>query len=414
MRESVIVKLHKMGIVYIALLFCSLLVSQPTLIGHVPGKIKYVIGVLITLIALRYSTKDGYLRIKYKDLYYFSICVFPYVLMLFYSIFQTLVLKRSNIISALTTNFYYIIPIMVMQSVIILLGERAVDYTFYAMAANYFLCILVFLYRKRIDGIVNFFKYATAPGSILETHELTLTMGMIVLYYLLFDNDNSRKRRWKLRLSTLIFLMGFKRIAILGLPIAVLTYFFVNRKSRYIPLINRKSRYTLRLAINVVSIGIFAASILYIYIIRNGYLRFLVETYDIQTMSRLTAYEYFYEYYKISPAFMGQGLGFVMGKLQLAGNQLFGIGDLHNDILKMNIELGFIGAILFFVNLVKFQTNRLIRSYGYKVGVNYFTLVVYTMLLCFTDNILRYNTYLIVLFMIPYVCHLKEKMKVPD
>ncbi len=399
MRDSVVVKIYKIGIIYILLLFCSLLVSQPALIGHVPGKIKYVIGIIITLIALLSSVKNGYLIIKLKDAYYFSICVLPYVIILFYSIFQTLVLKRPNFINALTTVSYYIIPIMVMQSVIILLGEKAVDYTFYAMAANYLLCILVFVYRKGIDGVINFFEYATASGSILETHELTLTMGMIVLYYLLLDQGNKKKRRWKLLLSFIIFLMGFKRIAILSLPIAILTFLFANRKSRY----------TSKLAVNVLSIGILAVSILYVYSIRFGYVKFIVEMYNIKTMSRMTAFEYFYEYYEISPAFMGQGLGYVMNKLQLAGRQLFGIGDLHNDILKMYIELGFIGALLFFANMVIFQTNRLFRNFDYRVGVKYFTLVVYTLILCFTDNILRYNTYLIVFFMIPYVSYIKTK-----
>lgn len=390
-------RINKIGIIYMILIICSLLVDQPAIIGKaILGRTRYIFNFSIILLALLPVFKNMFnsaIKIKRIQCYYILTCIIPYIAIMILSIALNIGVEKPIYSEIITTTLYWIFPVLTMYSAVALLGTKAVDYTFYALAIDYSLHLIVYFLRYGISGIFNFFTYATEYGSVLETHSVTLTLGMFVLYYLMFDKK--KENRWKFIISAVFFLMGFKRIAIIAIPVSAITFLFINKRKEKVKGI-----------INTFAIFTFLISFVYIYIIHSGILNMLILKYDINTMSRIQAFNYFNSYYNLSPSYMGTGIGFVMKELKTIGKELYGMGDLHNDILKMYIEIGFWGFSAFFINMIILQTNRLIKIH-YKTGIVYFTLIIYTMILCFTDNILRYNTYLIVFYMIPLVCFLR-------
>lgn len=372
-------KINKISLAYLYI-FCivfSLLIDQPTFRDMVPGRVRYIFNGIIIIFGCLPLLHNKRILARRSHIYYVLSCALPYVAIMILSFITANEPIYGEII---TTTLYWLIPIFTMYSAVYLFSEKAVDYTFYALAINYVFNIFVSIIKN--------------DSGLLEVHSVTLTFGMLILYYLLFNKD-----RKKLIISTVFFLLGFKRIAIIAIPLAILTYAMVNKKPNKVKII-----------INMLAILTFATSFIYIYIIRSGFLDVLVLKFDINTMSRIQAYNYFNSYYTLSPDYWGTGVGFVMMHLKGLGQELHSIGDLHNDILKMYIELGFFGFFGFFINMIIFQTNRLLKMH-YKVGIIYFTILIYTLILCFTDNILRYNVYLIVFYMIPLVSHLKFKSK---
>ncbi len=65
----------------------------------------------------------------------------------------------------------------------------------------------------------------------------------------------------------------------------------------------------------------------------------------MNSMGRLNVWEYFAQFYKFSPAYIGLGLGSVQQLLDVLNNAYF--ARIHNDILMYYIELGFVGFAIF-------------------------------------------------------------------
>ena len=87
----------------------------------------------------------------------------------------------------------------------------------------------------------------------------------------------------------------------------------------------------------------------FIAIIKNDFIYELCYVYDIDLMFRDKLWPAFSNYYDFSINFYGQGWDFITKFLQENNQRIFGnnIGGLHNDILKIYIDFGFIGSIIY-------------------------------------------------------------------
>lgn len=387
-----------LAIIYCISIFMNYLLIEQIFKTPLLGRTRYIISLINISIAVLIFLANKDFKIKKKACYYFCINVIPYILIFFIMIIKWLLIGDIDIFNQITVFLYWIIPICQMQSAVYLFGKKAVDYTFFATVANYMLCIISYLCLYKLDGIIHFFNYVEVGVSPLEVHELIFTMGLFFIYYCFFEDKNEKKHRMKVIMSTICLFLGFKRIEILALILVAVIYTIIKL------LKDDKKQIVFMNTISIICVTI---SIIYIVITHNGSLRLLAKKYNINFKSRLEAYEYFKEDYELTLTYKGKGLGYVIDKLKLADNSLHGIGDLHNDILKLYIELGAIIWFVYFINFSLLQTNRMKKQYGCKMAKVYFILMIFTYILYFTDNVNRYLNYILVFTMIPYVYFLK-------
>ena len=105
---------------------------------------------------------------------------------------------------------------------------------------------------------------------------------------------------------------------------------------------------------------------------------------------------------------MGNGVGFSMYYLKnldgiYINDFLNKVGDVHNDILKTYIDVGFWGFIFYMWYLFVKNLKFFLRKNCVETASLYFLLMIYTVFLMFVDNIMRYDLYLMSLFLIPMV-----------
>ncbi len=394
------------AMIYCASIFFNYLLIEPVFSINLLGRTRYIISSINILIAIIiFFCKKDY-KIKKKSIYYFLSNVIPYFFIFIAMIIKWVIGKEIDIINQITVFLYWIIPICQMQSAIYLLGKKAIDYTFFATIANYLICIISYLCLYKLDGIIHFFNYIKVGVSPLEIHELIFVMGLFFIYYCFFEDKNEKYHKIKISLSIICLFLGMKRIEIAALAIVSIIY-------KIIQLLKKNKQQII--VMKTISIICIIISIIYLAIVQNGTLNMLSEKYDINFKSRLEAYNYFKEDYELSFSYKGKGLGYVMDKLSQADSSLHGIGDLHNDVLKLYIELGAIIWIIYFINFALLQTNRIQKQYGDKVTKLYFVFMLFTYILYYTDNVNRYLNYILVFTMIPYVYFLKlqdfEKIK---
>lgn len=194
----------------------------------------------------------------------------------------------------------------------------------------------------------------------------------------------------------------FKKIAIFAFVAIIFIYKFLKVK------INIALKFKLKIFIGIVLIASFA----YLIAVKYNLIQQILEIIGINTMTRIETWQELADYYDISPLFLGHGPGFTTYHFKSIGGIYFNghwntVGDAHNDILKAYIDFGFICFVLF----ISFFTVGNIRYYKKrmnKTALLFALLITYTVILVFTDNIMRYDLYLIVLYMIPVVCATNE------
>lgn len=312
----------------------------------------------------------------------------------------------SRTVSLFSQGFY---TLFVAASLLILFGRNAVNILFEAYFLSYGITILMAL--KGI-GIANIISYLQNPLTSpfdpwFESHDLCISVGLLILFLLFYE----KKIQWKkLLFAGAIFYFGYKRIAIFACLLTCVIGVFINRRLK-------KSG---KAKIDLAAFGILAACLLYTFCIATGWLRELAVAYNINFMGRLDFYDFFRNYYDLSPLFTGQGYGFVEKLLEVTNStvsgdvtRLYGVMGLHSDILRMYIELGFLGSLLYFFYYLKILPDRIQKIGGYDSVRIYFLLTIYAFITYTTDNTISYFIFQMTLFTLAGAAildHVKEKV----
>lgn len=253
----------------------------------------------------------------------------------------------SSIFRGCSKIAFQCVAILTASALVYLLGSAAIDLFATSMCLVNGLILLLELPRYGLaDGLQSIWHclitFGDAQGLArgLEIHDLTFVFGQLVLYYGAFapvDTPHQRRRHnTLLALCTVFFLLGMKRSAI---P-AVLFFLFAARCLR--------AQNPLRTRPLLWGAGTLVLFFLFLYGIRTGFVSALFETLGIDTMGRSAIWEMAGEYYTLSPFYLGQGFEFVDSIIA----QWYSDGVLnypypfHNDILKVFVELGFPGFLL--------------------------------------------------------------------
>ena len=221
--------------------------------------------------------------------------------------------------------------------------------------------------------------YLTIIGNInavnsFEVHDLTFATGIICIVLYLTHRNNYLY----LIISLIIMFFGFKRIQLLTILICLATYIILKK----IPF---KNKYKCMFSINIL---IIIFSFIYIVMIKTGLLFQLCNFLEIETMGRLTLYQWISNYFEFSPLYFGLGIGstFKMTELQTT----WGIYALHSDILRMFVENGFIIFLLWLSYYLLFLPLFIKTNKSSKTFFVYFFTTLYLFLIHFTDNTVLY------------------------
>ena len=203
-------------------------------------------------------------------------------------------------------------------------------------------------------------------------------------------------------MSIFFFMLGWKRIALLALPVAL---FFGLIMGRMKP--NRRIGFMkfIGWCAVIISFG-------YVIVTKTGAFEYITNYFGIDTMGRNDVYKYIEKYYQISLGFMGYGFEYttvILQKIMVDNpNAHIGVVALHNNILTINIELGFLGFWAWMIYTWVFQVNWMINHWGEKTGMLFFLCEMYIFITYTTDNTLYYFFTSLVLRLMPlaYAFHI--------
>ena len=196
--------------------------------------------------------------------------------------------------------------------------------------------------------------------------------GIFAIYFAYY-------KRWKLFVVAMLFLIfAEKRIAILAVMGALLVMGVV-----------WLFRHNQKLILGIWA-TIVAAIFSYLYLIYSGVMEAFCWGANINTNGRVEIYARVAEEFPLT--IMGNGLGIVEKMLEYWNVAVY--SNLHNDLLKIFIELGVFGFFVFLLSygvMFYFAGKRFEKSkLCFLLGI-----VVYTMLLFATDNVSIYMVYLV-------------------
>lgn len=203
------------------------------------------------------------------------------------------------------------------------------------------------------------------------------SFGIFALYYVY-------KKNWKVFIAAILFMLfAEKRIAIVAMAAALLVMglMWVFRQSK-------------KLAFIIWGL-VSAVAYAYIYLIYSGTLDALCWGANINTNGRVEMYSRMAQEAEFSLGYLGKGLGVVEQLLEHWNIMTY--VNLHNDLLKFYVELGFLG---FFIYLLSYGIMFYLVEKKFDESKMSFLLIlsVYTMVMFMTDNVSIYMLYLVPLY----------------
>lgn len=326
----------------------------------------------------------GKLRFTGQEIFSYLIVLVPYVLLFavsFILFFLSHRIEWSNLI------YYNVTPILLCLMAISAynsFGKKAITGVVAAAVANYVIYIITCVIKY---GPLSLFEagHGTEASSLLEVHELTFVFGIIIVYLIVSGFLKEKKsNKYLVILLSVFCLLGFKRILIAAMAVCVVMYFVLKRLKKPYVIIG-------------LSIVMIVISLLWVYICSD--LRLLTRLsgeYDINLMGRNWIYSNFYNYYEFSPSYVGGGVGYVqqlIGKMATMVFKDHTIG-LHNDFLRLFIELGFFPYLGYFLLILPVSIKLIYNYSDSHTSLVYFVLWSVTLLCVATDNLFTYPNYM--------------------
>ncbi len=339
-----------------------------------------------------------------KAMGYFPILLIPiavYTLISMY-IWVTDFSQAAAISRAIEKILFQTITIIYAVFMCYLLEDRAINYLFFSMCATNTAIILLEMPKYGIQESVSsvitcLTTFGEAEGFVraLEIHDITFLFGQFIIYYIMFAPNTSKSEK-RIRWCGIIFsffflLVGLKRST---LPAVFLVCVFV----KLLRLTGKPEK-----LIIMTGIGLNLFFWFYLYLTRSGILVAFLESFGIEMMGRDVLWTMPNDYYELSPFWKGLGFesvtdlvykwyreGVIKRPLQL-----------HNDILKIFIELGALGFTLWAgIHYILYPAYWMAR-HDTKTGMLYSAILFYMTVTYLTDNTAFYFWSCIGLRLIP-------------
>ena len=202
----------------------------------------------------------------------------------------------------------------------------------------------------------------------LEIHDVTFTYGFFLIYFIFFDKISSKKMKViNIILALFLFGLGFKRIAIASCFLMLLAAWGLEKLT---------PRVQFGIMKTILICGVIF-SFLYLFSIKYNIFMMIMDKLGVDVMGRNVLYGAVDKYYKISPTYIGHGFEYVhmmMAEIRQEGGKAFnGMIDLHNDFMRVYIEMGFWGFFAWGWYTLIFQYNWIKSKFGLET-VRFFSL----------------------------------------
>ena len=369
-------------------------------LGGLPKAI--VLGTIVCAF-LNFLVVADFAKLK-KAVGYFPIFLVPigvYSLISMY-IWVTDFSQGASISRAVQKILFQTITIIYSVFMCYLLEDRAINYLFFSMCATNTAIILLEMpkygVKESIASVVTcLVTFGEAEGFVraMEIHDITFLFGQFFLYYVMFapKSTPSEKRLQRLGvvLSLFFIVIGLKR-SMLPAVLLVCVYVKLLRMTR------KPGRFILATGFSLVLFFYF-----YLYLTRSGILVAFLESLGIDMMGRDVLWSLPNESYQFSPFW--KGLGFE-GVTDLV-NTWYQEGlinhpyPLHNDFLKIFIELGALGFTLWAVIHYILYPLYWMSRHDTETGMLYMAVLTYMTVTYLTDNTAFYFWCCIGLRLIP-------------
>ena len=253
----------------------------------------------------------------------------------------------SSMIRSCSKLVFQSIAILTAVALVYLFREKAIElFTISICITNgaiMLLCVPEYGVAASIQSLITClvtFGEAVGYARQLEIHDLTFVFGQMILYYAVFAPRTTRqekRKRWLyLLLCGWFFLVGMKRSAIPAVLLFILIGLLLRKRkvpSWFYP---------------TVGVGFILFFLAFLYCVRNGIISRLLNSVGVDMMGRDYLWSMANPYYEFSITYLGHGFEYVdtiIGQWYDAGliNQPY---PFHNDILKVFVEMGFPGFLL--------------------------------------------------------------------
>lgn len=343
----------------------------------------------VMLIRTRFKKQSKQIR------HYFWLFLLPNIVVFIHSLMTVAINHQSFYIPRSINNLLYIFFCIVFTYSIFALHKQ---YSINVLLSSVFTYYFILLVQAFVTvGPAIFIKNIFDIGSPvltkwLEAHDIGLSLGLIIIYYLVFDRAKTRSRICFLFISIIVFILCDKRIAI-GAILAVFAFrFFYHRK------FDRRGKMILIWG----TIGV-VFCYAFVYLVRNEWILGWLWNRGINTMGRTYIYNQFRPYYSFSPLFFGRGSGFTAKMMALKAGTEFNIGNImaiHSDILRIFIEYGFIGSGLWYAYYLIIMPKMMARK-NERYSEVVFIIALYSFIIYLTDNTTNYLLFQTLYMLIP-------------
>ena len=297
---------------------------------------------------------------------------------------------------------FQIITIIYAVFMCYLFEEKAIHYLFFCMCtANAAIMLLEmpkYGFVESVTSVVTcIVTFGEAEGFVraLEIHDITFLFGQFLIYYLMFSPKSTkaekRMKRCGVILSVFFMLVGLKRSTF---PAVLLVCVYV----KLLRLLKKPRKLIL-----ATGISLFLFFYLYLYLTRSGILVAFLESLGIDMMGRDVLWRLSNEYYQLSPLWKGLGFEGVTDLVNMWVREglINRAYPLHNDILKIFIELGALGFTLWAgINYIVYP-NYWMKKHDTETGLLYMAILAYMTVTYLTDNTAFYFWCCIGLRLIP-------------
>lgn len=402
-------------VIYIIVLAISAMGDMPSFSMSASRMMKAISLIIVAIGAAVILISGNFSRVK-KTAGFIGVYGFVLIAIIVWSMFLWIVNLESVffIMRGATKFMYQFLVLLIIFAGVYMFGERAVYATLYGLVAAETAMVLINLrlygIADSVNSVVAMFKGADAQtgfAKAMEIHDITFAFGFFVLYFLFFAKHD-RERIIDLFLAIFFFVLGWKRIALAALPVSIL---FAVMMGRMRPRTRKRFMWICAWLFVILSF-------MYVVATKIGLFEMVMNQLNIDTMGRNEVYGFIEKYYDIGLGFLGYGFEYttvILQQIQQTNPELkIGVLALHNNILTVYIELGFLGFWAWIVYTWVFQLRWMYTHWGEKVAMLFFLSELYIFITYTTDNTLYYYYTSFILRLLPaaYAFHIPDEKEI--
>ncbi|MFR3186378.1 MAG: O-antigen ligase family protein [Ruminococcus sp.] len=345
---------------------------------------------ILFFLGMSICANHGLIRYRNKDLLAFKIVLFPCIYQFTISFFYYATNHKISFSGLMEANTQAILVCLMAIVAYNSFGRKALRGVLIAAILNYFVYVITCIIQY---GPLALFQAGTdtKASRLLEVHEVTFVFGILIVYLLIsnFFVKKTIKKRW-ITLLVIFCLLGFKRILLVAMLLGLIIYFCLQKR--------KKSTSILVMAVLAIVV-----SLVWVFLCSSwDLLTGLSIKFGIDLAGRNWIYSNFYPYYEFSLSYVGAGVGYVQEMIYSMTTMVLGghsIG-LHNEYMRLFIELGYVPYIIYFAIVWPISIKILQHKIGYKTALEYFVLWIVTAICIATDNLLTYPNFMMSFWLI--------------